>query len=59
MNWQSVAKTLTYVSFLSWMGFVVLELAVPTAVSRILNPHWWLLLFFIGLVWWYNRLIRT
>lgn len=58
MKWRSTAKTLTYVSLGSWVTFVLLELTAPTVVSRIFNPHWFLLLFLIGTVWWYNLLIR-
>lgn len=58
MKWRSTAKTLTYVSLISWVLFVLLELAVPTLVSRIFNPHWFLLLFLAGAVWWYNLLIK-
>jgi len=54
----SVAKTLTYTSLLSWMVFVILELLVPTMVTRVFNPHWFLLLFLIGVIGWYNQLVR-
>ncbi len=58
MKWRRVAMTLTYAAFVSWAGFVIVELLLPTAVTRLFNPHWFLALFLIGAVWWYNLLIR-
>lgn len=58
MKWLTVAKTLTYTSLFSWVGFVVVELILPTAVTRLFNPHWFLAVFLIGAVWWYNLLVR-
>ena len=58
MNLRSTAKTLTYVSLISWVGFVVVELVLPTAVTRLFSPNWFLLTFLIGVIWWYNLLIQ-
>ncbi|NQV12654.1 hypothetical protein HQ524_04805 [Candidatus Uhrbacteria bacterium] len=58
MDRRSVAKTLTYTSFFSWLLFVGVELAVTTSVTRVFSPHIFLLLFFVGLFWWYQSLIK-
>ncbi|MBT6253902.1 hypothetical protein HOI83_01570 [Candidatus Uhrbacteria bacterium] len=58
MNTRAVAKTLTYTSFTSWILFVVIELMVPTSVTRVFSPHIFLLLFLLGLFWWYQKLAK-
>lgn len=56
MNTQqiSLAKTLTTVGFLGWVGFTGIELLLPSAVMRLFSPHWFLIAFILGSIWWYN-----
>jgi len=54
----SLAKMVTYVSLISWIFFVLLELLMPTSVTRLFSPHWFLLAFLIGAIGWYNLLVR-
>ena len=55
---RMIAGRLTVVSFWSWVLFVVIELVLPSSVMRIFSPHWFLLAFVIGALWWYYLLKR-